>query len=149
MVRALKSKVLSNPMQKRTITFVAVAAFLALLGHSAYSQYSPIPPSSPLPSPYQPPQSYSNYYNQHVQNYYRPPVNVRDYTIDKYYARNPNLSPYLNLARRGSGDSLNNYYRYVRPEVQRRSAAASNVNKPSPQFNSNPYFNQIYKPGTR
>ncbi len=79
-----------------------------------------------------PQKSYSDYYMESVQNYHRPPVNVRDYTIDKYYYRNPNLSPYLNLARRPDPNSVNNYYRFVLPEVQRRSAQTPRPGSPAP-----------------
>ncbi len=69
-----------------------------------------------------PQKSYTDYYMESVQSYKRPPVNVRDYTIDKYYYHNPNLSPYLNLTRWRGVNSINNYYHYVLPEVNRRSS---------------------------
>jgi hypothetical protein len=123
---------------------------------------------APRTSTGSPQRSYSDYYMESVQNFRRPPVNVRDYTIDKYYYRNPNLSPYLNLTRWPTGNSINNYYRYVLPEVERRAAqpprpgtsAGSSpvpaypmtgpihtpVPMPSPMdFQNNlPYFNNYY-----
>jgi hypothetical protein len=93
---------------------------LVMIGHPdrVRGQLQPFAPNSSIGVPQR---SYSDYYMESIQNYHRPPVNVRDYTIDKYYYRNPNLSPYLNLARRPTPNSINNYYRYVLPEVERRS----------------------------
>ncbi len=68
-----------------------------------------------------PPKNYTDYYNRHLQNFKRPPTNIRDYTFDKYYYHNPNVSPYLNLARHNRYG--NNYYQRVLPEVERRAAA--------------------------
>lgn len=65
-----------------------------------------------------------------VQNFRRPPVNARDYTIDRYFLRNPNLSPYLNLARLPDPFAVNNYHRFVLPEVQRRSTQAPRPGSP-------------------
>ena len=135
-------------MRKSTIIFVTAVALL-FLSHAGMSQYAPYVPNSMLPN--QQPKSYSSYYNSQLQSYHKAPVNgIRNYTIDKYYAHNSNLSPYLNLTRRGGGpDSLNNYYRYVRPEVQRRSNVTAPMTRSVPKFNSNPYFNQIYNPMPR
>jgi hypothetical protein len=96
-----------------------------------------------LATPSQTPKAYTDYYTQHLQNYRRPPVNVRDYTIDRYYYHNPSLSPYLNLARRSGAGNLNNYYRYVKPEIERRSQYDPARNPPAraPSFKMNPYFN--------
>jgi hypothetical protein len=60
---------------------------------------------------------------QSVQQYKRPQASARNYIIDKYYYHNPNISPYLNLTRWSGANSINNYYRYVLPEVERRAAA--------------------------
>lgn len=68
------------------------------------------------------PKNYADYYQQHVTNFRQPPTNIRNYTINKYYLQNPNISPYLNLTRRGGGAYVNNYYHYVLPEVERRSS---------------------------
>ncbi len=66
-------------------------------------------------------QSYADYYMNSMYHYQRPQASARNYIIDKYYYQNPNISPYLNLARRSGPNAVNNYYRYVLPEVQRRS----------------------------
>ena len=94
------------------------------------------------------PQTYTEYYNKQLKTYHRPPTDVRNYTIDKYFYHRPTLSPYLNLGRRTGPNTLNNYYKYVRPEVQRRSQgfAPSSTPRVPNSFNSNPYFNQVYKP---
>ncbi len=137
----------------------------ALLFGTALGQYSglPTPVTSPTPV-YQQHQSYSDYYSEQLQSYNRPPVNVRQYTIDKYFYHRPTLSPYLNLTRNTGRNSLNNYYRYVIPEVDRRNQAAHvplltgpSMNAPpmptTPPANpghlpvANPYFNQYYNFG--
>ena len=121
------------------------------------------------------PKNYTDYYMKHVQNFNRPPVNIRDYTIDKYYLHNPNVSPYSMLGR--FNPYGNNYYQYTRPELERRAVA--NAPRPKPVFNAtaqvptgvvagpihtampvpaqtgvtmgkvNPYFNKYYKNGPR
>ena len=69
-----------------------------------------------------PPKNYSDYYTRDTsRTYKRPPTDVRQYTFDKYYYHNPNISPYLNLARHNRYG--NNYYQRVLPEQQRREAA--------------------------
>jgi hypothetical protein len=89
----------------------------------AGSQLPPYPPSAEQLS--QAPKSYSDYYAEQLSRSHRPTANVYNYTIDRYFYHRPTLSPYLNLTRRTSPDNLNNYYRYVLPEVQRRAAAGS------------------------
>ena len=95
---------------------------------SAQTQYQPYGPKQP----YQPygPANYRDYYMQHVENYNRPPTNVRNYTIDKYYLQNPNVSPYSMLTRHNPYG--NNYYQYTLPEQQRR--AEMNAPRPEPIF---------------
>ena len=81
-------------------------------------------PAQYQPTPMTQPRNYTDYYQKHIQSFQRPPTNVRTYTIDKYYYRNPSISPYLNLTRR-HGPAVNNYYQYVLPELQRRQQAAA------------------------
>lgn len=49
--------------------------------------------------------------------------NVDTFLFNKYFYRNPAVSPYVNLSRRGTpvGDA---YTSFVRPEMQRREQAA-------------------------
>ena len=93
----------------RNIGLIAIAFAIAWVA-PAQTQYQPNPPKN-----------YSDYYSQHLQTYKRPPVDVGRYTFDKYYYHNPNISPYLNLARHNRYG--NNYYQRVLPEQQRREAA--------------------------
>ena len=88
--------------------FLIAAAFAVAWVAPARTQYQPTAPKN-----------YTDYYSQHIQNYKRPPTDVRQYTIDKYYYHNPNISPYLNLARHNRYG--NNYYQRVLPEQQRRA----------------------------
>lgn len=114
-------------------------------------------------SPLQQPQSYSDYYRNQLNMNYRPNPSVRDYTINRYFYNRPTLSPYLNLTRRSGPDTLNNYYRYVLPQINRREALASEPFRPLPNETAsvappipfegpihtavqNPYFNQFYNP---
>lgn len=106
----------SQRSKLRNIGLIAIAFAVAWVA-PAQTQYQPNPP-----------QNYADYYGQHLQQYHRPPVNVRDYTINKYYYHNPNISPYLNLARHNRYG--NNYYQRVLPEVERRAAVAAERPKP-------------------
>lgn len=90
---------------------------ICVSGEALNAQLTPFPSGPAVP----PQKSYADFYRESIESYTRPPVSVRDYTIDRYYYHNPNLSPYLNLTRLHGRDSLNNYYRYVLPEVERRS----------------------------
>lgn len=67
------------------------------------------------------PRSYADYHHQQVGSY-RTLVNPRRYTVDRYFYHSRSLSPYLNLARR-TGPSVNKYYHYVKPELDRRATA--------------------------
>ena len=107
-------------MRRSALPIVIVLS--ALAASTALSQIMPYQtPSMTSPAPNPAPKNYTDYYMKNLQRYHRPQANVRDYTIDKYYLHNQNLSPYLNLGRRSRGQTLNNYYRYVRPEMERRS----------------------------
>jgi len=68
------------------------------------------------------PKSYSDYYKSAYGQTLSPAraVNPARYTADKYFYKNPAISPYSNLTRR-SGPSVNNYQAYVRPEQKRRT----------------------------
>jgi len=140
-----------------------VGLLIASLVNVAAPQLQPYPPSAA--SVYKTPTSYSEYYAEQRRQYPAANPNVRNYTIDRYYYHSPTLSPYLNLGRRTNSNNLNNYHRFVRPEVDRRSAAtpaprmtapsttmpntmAYNMPAPSaghlPTQSLNPYFNQYY-----
>lgn len=74
---------------------------------------------SPATAQYQPPPTYSDYYRDQYKTTRLPPKTTYNYTIDKYYYHNENLSPYLNLTRRASPYTPK-YQTFVQPEVQRR-----------------------------
>jgi hypothetical protein len=164
--------------QVRRVGVVPAAVVVWVVGRTALAigQYSAFQPAAPTPV-YQLPRSYADYFNEQVHSYQRPPVSGQQYIIDRYFYHRPTLSPYLNLTRRSSPDTLNNYYRYVLPEVDRRQheAAASGTApltaRPSvtpsgrtmvsphqtaaaPPVSSghfpvqNPYFNQFYNFGS-
>jgi hypothetical protein len=118
----------------------------------------------------QSPQSYTDFYREQLRQDYRPQASVYQYTYNRYFYHRPTLSPYLNLTRHSSSDFLNNYHRWVLPEVQRRAAASpSPLTRPQAtttasdfavasrpmsaghvpvQPLSNPYFNQYYNFGS-
>ena len=107
-------------MKRHALAIVIVVGALAT--SSGVSQIMPYEtPSMVSSSPNPKPKSYTDYYMRNLQRYHQPQANVRNYTIDKYYLHNPNVSPYSMLTRRGGISNLNNYYRYVRPELERRS----------------------------
>lgn len=68
---------------------------------------------------YQQPRSYTDYYREQYQLTHAPPKTARNYTIDKYYYHNKNISPYSNLVR--PSGYMPQYQAYVQPEVQRRA----------------------------
>ena len=74
----------------------------------------------PVAAQYGLPRSYSNSYSNKVQAYKRPSVNPARNTFNKYFYHNQAISPYSNLMRR-SGSTTSNYYKYVKPELNRRS----------------------------
>jgi hypothetical protein len=70
------------------------------------------------------PQNYGTYYNRHAVQGTR--TNVDAYLYDKYFYRQPAVSPYVNLSRRG-GISGNAYSTYVLPELQRRQQSEASM----------------------
>ncbi len=80
------------------------------------------------------PSSYSTYFDSQVRQFHRPPASSAQYTIDKFFYHNPDVSPYLNLlrtGRTGASSAMNNYYAFVLPEIQRRDAAQQSF---TPQY---------------
>lgn len=103
------------PHRSRGLSVVGgIAISMVVLGQVSTSPFTP----------YQTPKSYSDYYRQNVQTYWRPPASSKQYLTDTYFYHRPTVSPYLNLTR-SSDNFTNNYYRYVRPEIERRAAATS------------------------
>ena len=66
------------------------------------------------------PPAHTHFNTQRTNRYQRPIPSVRDYTINKYFVGNPNLSPYLHLTRPQAATGLDNYHRFVVPEVVKR-----------------------------
>jgi hypothetical protein len=96
-----------DTINMRTFTYLAICVlWLAIV-------------ISPTQAQYQPPPTYSDYYRDQYKTTRLPPRSTYNYTIDKYYAHNENLSPYLNLTRRASPYTPK-YQTFVQPEVQRR-----------------------------
>lgn len=93
-----------------------------------------------------PAHSYAQYYNQTLAQNHQAPVILRDYTIDRYFYHRDTISPYLNLTRFSGRGNVNNYYRYVRPEIQRRESAVVTAAPKPTNFTANPYFNHFYSP---
>lgn len=127
-----------SAMQVHQRLAVWAVAFAVLVPGLACGQYQP--------------KSYSDYYSKSLQNYRRPPVSPQQYTIDRYYYHNPAVSPYSNLMR-PSWQYTNNYFRYVRPEQQRREAQMIKQNSPRPpttgggvsgSMSVSPYHNHWY-----
>ncbi len=83
-----------------------VAVTVVLAGAAAQAQY-------------QQNQSYSNYYREQYNTTRTVPRSAVNYTIDKHYYHNKNVSPYLNLVR-PSSSVMPRYQTFVQPEVQRR-----------------------------
>jgi hypothetical protein len=113
---------------------------IALAGAVSLAQVS----SNPF-MPYQQPKSYSDYYKENLQSYARPPASAKQYTVDKYFYHNPTISPYLNLTR--SADAYtNNYFRYVKPELDRRATSgAATMSPPRPVApTGGQYYNHWY-----
>jgi hypothetical protein len=67
------------------------------------------------------PSNYGAYYSQSAGS--RGVQSSNRYLYDKYMYQRPTVSPYVNLARPGS-DSATSYQTFVRPELERREAAA-------------------------
>jgi hypothetical protein len=88
---------------------------------------------------YQQNKSYSDYYREQYQTTRNVPKSAMNYTIDKYYYHNKNISPYLNLVRPTS--SFNpRYQSLVEPEVQRRANQQQAARRPTPNFSSSPTY---------
>jgi hypothetical protein len=97
--------------------------------------------------------SYADLYKQQLKQTHRTAVSARTYTVNKQFAHNPNLSPYLNLTRPG-GTYTPNYQAYVKPEIARRQNAQTRYNNQShpgrPAGNTksasrgNPYYSKYY-----
>ncbi len=137
-----------------------MSVWIVLSAVPVYAQVNPYPSTHV----YGQPQSYTSYYNQELKQNYKPMANVRNYTYNRYFYHRPSVSPYLSLTRITRPDNLNNYYRYVRPEQERRANLSGNpLSAPQmvgptvmtppvsaghlPVNNLNPYFNQFYNFG--
>jgi hypothetical protein len=82
--------------------------------------------------PYQQPRTYTDMYREQYQLTHAPPKTAANYTINKYYYHNLNISPYSNLLRPTTGYKPQ-YQAFVQPEVQRR-ARAQQAAGPRPTF---------------
>lgn len=91
--------------------------------------------------------SYTSIYGENYSQTARPRMNPRTYTYNRYFYHNPDISPYLNLARPTSGYT-NPYRAYVQPELNRRrdQQPASPFNPP-PAASRSPYHNHWYGSG--
>ena len=76
------------------------------------------------------PRTYSDYYSRQVQQRTAPTANPSRYTYDRMFYRSPAVSPYTNLMRADSAVSAPNYFRYVRPEQQRRQQIELQMSDP-------------------
>ena len=71
------------------------------------------------------PGSYDQYYQTKIPSYSGTSIPTSSrYLYDKYFYHRPTVSPYLNLGRPGS-EFGTSYQAYVRPELERREAAAT------------------------
>jgi hypothetical protein len=68
------------------------------------------------------PDGYGAYYSKNVGM--RGAESSSRYLYDKYFYQRPTVSPYLNLGRPGT-DFATSYQTFVRPELERREAAAT------------------------
>ena len=148
----------------RQFSIVAALFGVVLLALSVWAQLPPSyqhpvprsgdrPPAIGTTSRYRPP-SYADYYKQQLKAYKRPPVNSEQYVWDRYFGGSTHLSPYLDLSR-NSGPGVNNYYSYVRPELDRRRAKLARELAPVPPKKTvphtlkpdrqvRPYYQQYY-----
>ena len=84
--------------------------------------------------------SYSDYYREQYQTTRAVPKSAMNYTIDKYYYHNKNISPYLNLVRPTSSYNPR-YQSLVKPEVQRRQQAQQQAIRPTaPNYSASPMY---------
>ena len=73
------------------------------------------------------PASYSQYYQTGLPSYSSTSVpNSSRYLYDRYFYHRETVSPYLNLGRPGT-DIATSYQAFVRPEQERRAAAAAST----------------------
>ena len=114
-------------------TTICILAFIAVAwsARPAAAQYGQLP-------------TYSNSYSNKVQAYKRPSVNPRLNTYNKYFYHNPAISPYSNLMR-PSGQYTSNYYKYVKPELSRRSQVG---NPPPRSFGTSGTLSPSIRPST-
>jgi hypothetical protein len=140
------------PEIMRSIIFLVALAVAMLLAENGRSQFSPYSPTKAAieatprgGAANQLPQTYSNYYFKQLERYHRPSSSPTDYTVDRMYLKNPTVSPYLNLTRRpNSSSGVNNYYRYVRPELERRQTLDFDPRRTSSSTTPRNYYNQFY-----
>ena len=150
-----------------TATVLTAAMLTATMLTATTLQAQSFNPYPGLDNVQQKPQSYSDFYRERLQTDYRPTANMYNYTYNRYFYHRPTLSPYLNLTRPTTSINLNNYYRWERPEMERRQNLTpsplqkAQVEPPvdlstAPMLStghrpvqplSNPYFNQYYNYG--
>lgn len=94
--------------------------------NAAQAQWNPPGSTSP---------SYANLYDQQLSASGRVML-PQTYIWDRYYYNNPNVSPYLNLARIQPYGS-NDYLTYVKPQEDARRAAAASSSIGGPQMSGN------------
>ena len=114
---------------------------------------------------FSPKQSYSDYFKRQVTTYRAPSVNPARTTFDRYFYKNPAVSPYTNLMR-PNRTGVPNYQAYVKPELQRRAnqrASLPTIGPSAPRVGfqtttrsrtsqrPSQYFNHYYggRPGAR
>ncbi|MCA9101814.1 MAG: hypothetical protein R3C10_04850 [Pirellulales bacterium] len=99
--------------------------------------------------------SYADLYNRQLKQTRSSGISARNYTTNQYFYHNPNISPYLNLARPGNSYTPK-YQAYVMPEEQRRANAQARYNdqahpgqaaRSTPVTSqANPYYSKYYTP---
>lgn len=111
---------------------------LALLGAAACCDAALIRAQYPQQS-YQRAKTYADYYKEQYKMTHAPPKTGANYTINRHYYHNPNVSPYLNLVR-PSTSVMPRYQTFVAPEVDRRARVkrAQAVRPVAPNYTSNP-----------
>jgi hypothetical protein len=102
--------------------------------------------------------SYADLYKRQLKKTYNTGMSARKYTVEKQFAHNPNLSPYLNLSRPGA-TMTTRYHAYVQPEQARRQGAKNRYNNqaqpgrpagtqpgrpPGATSRGNPYYSKYY-----
>ncbi len=104
-------------------TAVVVVALTGAVAHAQYQQN----------------QSYSNYYREQYNTTRTVPRSAVNYTIDKHYYHNKNVSPYLNLVR-PSSSVMPRYQTFVQPEVQRRKQMQPTARPVTPSYSRIPNY---------